>query len=335
METGHNPQLTAAEIASLWTSYLDDSMAICVLKHFIVHVVDEEIRSVLEYALHLSKEHIETLTGFYKKEDLPIPYGFTHQDLNLDAPRLYSDYFFLNYIINMAKFGSNSYTVALSNAARADMRTYFTECVASSAELFNRAVSISLSKGLFVRPPYIPPYQTEYVQKQGFLTGWFGKRRPLAAIEIMNLFFNQQRNAVGSSLLTGFSQVTQSQKVREYMIRGKDIADKHNEIFGSILREDDLPAPMYSDSEVTQSMVSPFSDKLMMFHTTALIAASVGYYGASMGSSPRHDLSVQYSRLSAEIGRYADDGAKIMIDHGWLEQPPLAPDRVALSKGTK
>jgi len=35
----------------------------------------------------------------------------------------------------------------------------------------------------------------------------------------------------------------------------------------------------------------------------------------------------------AEIGAYAEDGANIMIDNGWLEQPPGAADRDLLAKG--
>jgi hypothetical protein len=73
----------------------------------------------------------------------------------------------------------------------------------------------------------------------------------------------------------------------------------------------------------------------MMFHTTALIAAGVGYYGASMGSSFRRDLSVMYSRMIAEIGQFAEDGANIMIDNAWLEQPPTTVDHNALVSSKK
>lgn len=68
-----------------------------------------------------------------------------------------------------------------------------------------------------------------------------------------------------------------------------------------------------------------------MFHTTALIASGIGHYGTGLATSSRRDLSVQYTRLSAENARYAEDGANIMIENGWMEQPPLAADRDALA----
>ncbi|GHI01500.1 hypothetical protein AM1BK_50420 [Neobacillus kokaensis] len=70
----------------------------------------------------------------------------------------------------------------------------------------------------------------------------------------------------------------------------------------------------------------------MMFFTTSLIALSIGYYGTSMAMSPGRDLGLHYVRLSAEIAEYAEDGANIMIKNGWLEQPPMAPDRDDLVK---
>lgn len=70
----------------------------------------------------------------------------------------------------------------------------------------------------------------------------------------------------------------------------------------------------------------------MMFQTTALIASGIGYYGTSMATSFRKDIAVDYIRLTAEIAKYAVDGAKIMIDYGWLETPPQAIDRDQLAK---
>jgi hypothetical protein len=336
METERQVKLSTAEMANLWTSYMNDSMAIYVITHFLKHVEYHEIRCVLDYALHLSNQHIETVTALLNEESFPTPHGFTEKDVDLSAPRLYSDTFYLYYIQTMASFGSSAYTVALSNAVRPDIRKFYTECGESAAELFNKSTDLMLSKGLFLRPPQITtPQQAYYVQKQSFLAGWFGDRRPLTSIEIMNLFFNIQRNAIGKSLLIGFSQVAKSKEVQDYMVRGKDITSKHIEVFGSLLSEIDLPASMTWGTMPTESTIAPFSDKLMMFHTSVLAAAGTGYYGAALGTSQRRDLASHYTRLIAETVQYAEDGAIIMINNAWLEQPPTATDRDALVRGKK
>jgi hypothetical protein len=336
MESRRNVKLTSAEMANLWTSYMNDTMAICTIKQFLAHVEDNEIREILNYALHLSEQHIEKVTALMKNEDFPIPHGFTDQDVDLSAPALFTDNFYLYYISNMAKFGASAYSMAHANASRGDIREFYTECTYSSAELLNKSVSLLQTKGLYIRPPYITqPKHVDYVQKQSFLSGRFGDRRPLNAIEIMNLFFNMERNSIGASLLIGFSQVAKSREVQQYIVRGKNIASNHVEIFSSLLREDEVPAPSTWDMSPTESMVSPFSDKLMMFHTAALIAAGVGYYGASMGASQRRDLGSHYTRLITELMQYTEDGANILIDNAWLEQPPTSADRDALIASKK
>jgi len=90
---------------------------------------------------------------------------------------------------------------------------------------------------------------------------------------------------------------------------------------------------MQWDTAITDTTVPIFSDKLIMFHVSAMIAAGVGNYGAAMGASPRKDLGLKYASLIPEIALYAEDGANIMIKHSWLEEPPQTADRNKLIKG--
>lgn len=334
LNTEHNVKLMSAEIANLWTFYMNDSMSLCVVGHFLEHIEDEQTRSVLEFSMQLAKAHIRKLQSIFTEEKIPVPDGFTElKDRIKDSPRLFTDDFYHFYIQNVGKVGLEGYAFALQNAARLDICEYFTECLSESSRLLNKATEIMLSKGTYIRSPYIPAAKkVEYVQKQSYLAGWFGDRRPLNAIEISNIYLNLIQNQMGRTLLTGFSQVAESKQVRDYFIRGRDIADKHVEIFGSLLSKDFLPSASAWSTVATDSTISPFSDKLMMFHVVALNGAGIGHYGRSLGTSPRHDLGVAYTRLIAEIGAFADDGAKIMIDNGWLEQVPQASDRDKLAE---
>jgi hypothetical protein len=332
METPHNRELTSAEIASLWGNYMNDSMSICVVGHFLRIVEDTEIKAILEYALGLAQQHVQFVTDVFKKEDLQLPQGFTNEDVNQDAPRLYSDMFFLLYMQNMGYIGMSTYSTALASAARADIREFYTQCVTSSVQLNNHACNVMLSKGIFIRAPHVSiDEKADVVTSPNFFTGFFGRRRPLNVVDVGNLFFNIQRNILGFSLLMGFSQVAKSEEVRKYMSRSKEIAAKHLGIFTDALKEDDLPISGTWDAEPTGSTDAPFSDKLMMFHTISLNGAGIGFYGTSLAASTRHDLSAIYVKLMAEIGTYSEDGARLMIDKGWLEQPPRGVDRRALS----
>jgi hypothetical protein len=334
MEINHNPNLTSAELSSIWGSYQNDTLGKCTISYLLETTDDEDIGAVLAYGLELAENHIEVLTNIFHKEKLPVPQGFGEQDVNLQAPRLFSNPFMLLYIQQMGAIGLNLYSIALSNSARKDIRDYYTHCIQSSSELFNRATEVMQNKGLFIRPPYIPyPQQVEFIHSKQFLAGWLGEKRPLSSVETSFLFFNLQRNVLGRGLITGFSQVTNDKKVRNYMVRGAEIAAHHSKVVSKFLDESNLMTPSTSDAMPTESTVSPFSDKLMMLHITALNSSSIGYYGSSIGASPRRDIAGAYVRMMAEVGEYAAEGSELMIKKGWLEKPPMAPNRKDLAKG--
>jgi hypothetical protein len=182
-----------------------------------------------------------------------------------------------------------------------------------------------LNKGLWLRPPYIPVPQTqEMVQKQSFLNGWFGDKRPLLGMEIGHLFYNIITNSIGLSLITSFVQVTKTVEVKKYFIRGKEISAKHIEVFSDVLKENQLPVPSSWNFGVTDSDESPFSERLMLSIITLLISQGINNYGIGLATSMRKDIGLHFTRLTAEILQYAEDGTNLMIDKGWMEQPPKA-----------
>jgi hypothetical protein len=96
--TEHRTDLTSSEIATTWSAYMNDSMAKCILGYFLTTVKDEEIQSVIQFAYNLAATHVEKLTKLFSNEQLPRPTGFSSEDVNLNAPRLYTDMFMLSYL---------------------------------------------------------------------------------------------------------------------------------------------------------------------------------------------------------------------------------------------
>ncbi|WP_010532080.1 DUF3231 family protein [Lentibacillus jeotgali] len=334
MEPEKDVKLTSAEITQLWTAYMNESANICQFQYFLAKVEDKEIRPIIQHVLELAQSHINKITEIFNKENYPIPYGFKmEEDVDITAPRLYADTLILNYLHTMGGIVIQAYGLGVQLAVRADVYSFFAECLQQATETLREIRELMLSKGIFIRMPNLPiPESYDFVKNKSFLSGYFGERRPLTGTEITNLNLNFQRNALGAAVMIGFSQVAKSKEVRQFLVRGKEIAQKHCEVFGSILHEDDIPVPMTWNTEVTDSTAFTFSDKFMMFLTTALIALSVGFYGTSMSMSPRRDLGTQYGRLSGEILKFAETGAKIMIKNGWMEEPPRALDRDELAK---
>ncbi|UOR13442.1 DUF3231 family protein [Halobacillus amylolyticus] len=333
MENGHHPKLTSAEISNLWTTFLASTMIKCGLTHFLSTVKDPDIHSVLEYTLEFIEKRIQTITRIFQEENYPVPVGFTDDDVNTEAPPLFSDTLILLYMLNMGRFSVTGESMLYGVSARDDIAEFYSQCLEEMKELTNRARKVALDKGVLLRHPSLPsPQRVDFVKKQSFLTGWLGERRPLLGIEITNLVYNAERNALGEAVIVGFSQAVESKEIAKYMKKGKQISAKHFKIFSSVLHEENLSSAKNLTSEVTDSTVAPFSDKLMMFHISGLVASGIAQYGASMSTSPRRDLGLMYTRLTPEIAMYAEDGANIMIENGWMEQPPQAADRGELVK---
>ncbi|WP_099364878.1 DUF3231 family protein [Fredinandcohnia onubensis] len=333
MEDKSKIRLTAAEMSSLWTQYINDTLALCVNSYFLEKVEDEDVRPIIKFTLEASKENIAIARDIFEKEDFPIPLGFTEQDVNVKAPRLFSDTFILMYLRQMSILGMAGSSGALGLATRPDVVAFHKRILNLGVELQDQTRDLMLKQGTYVRPPYISiPDKVDFVEKQHFLAGFVGKKRALTSVEISHLFLNVQTNAIGKVLMTGFAQIVEGKDVKQFLIRGKKLSQKYIELFSDFLIKEDLPAPMSWDSAVTDSKVSVFSDKLIMFHVSAMIAAGIGNFGMAVAASPRRDVGLKYASLIPEISLYAEDGANIMIKHGWLEEPPQTDDREQLIK---
>ena len=333
--TENRTKLTSAEITSIWTDYMNDSMSKCILSYFLKDVEDEEIRSIVQFAYDLSSTHLKKLTHLFQEEQLPLPTGFTSEDVNMNAPRLYTDVFMLTYINHMARAGMLAYSGLVAMSSRKDIRAYFMEGLTEISNLYDKSTDVALSKGVFVRAPYISyPTKTDYIDSKKYLSGFslFSKQRPLNVIEITYLFMNIQTNIIGNKIALSFAQGSPNENVQKWMLRGKDISQKHVTLFTKSLMDNDINPPVSSDIAVTDSTTPPFSDKLTLFLMGLLSAAGIGNYATAAAASQRSDLALNYERLSIEIARYVKDGLDIMISNEWLEQPPGTLDKEKLVK---
>ncbi|MFJ8256633.1 DUF3231 family protein [Peribacillus asahii] len=328
MEIIHNPQLTSSELATLWNTYMADSMAKCILVHFKLTVENEKIEKVIDTALQIADDHIKTITDLFQKERIPIPQGFSESDIHKNAPRLYSDIYYLRYLEHMGRTGLSTYALAKAISSRKDIREIYKKWYSQAESLFDMATDLELELGVFVRPPYIDyPNMVQFVEDDEFLGSFFGKQRPLLAIEIAHLGTNIEVCHVGQTLLMGFSQVAKSKNLRHYFQRGSNIGKKQVSTFFDILKDSNTSYPSTWDSMITGSIEPPFSDKLMLFQTNLLSAIALADFGTAISGSVRKDIGLIYARLIAELSSFAEDGAKLMIKEKWLENPPQVHDR--------
>ncbi|WP_088036458.1 DUF3231 family protein [Evansella clarkii] len=319
----NNIDLTSAEMGYLWYTYQAQSMNYYVLKYFNAIVEDPEIKQINDKNMELCGSVMSEIKTIFLGQNMPVPEAFSDSDILSTEEKLFTDPFILFYQWFIAKGNLNFGSISINTIAREDVFNLFNRYISESLKILNDARLCLLNKGLWIRAPYIPvPEKNEFVQKESFLNGWFGRERPLLGIEIASIFYNLVTNTLGISLTAGFMQVTNAGKLNDYFKRGKEISSKHVEVMSKLLKKEELPVPSTWNPGVTSSTAAPFSDKLMLNLIAALNAQGMSNYGAAVSNVLRRDLAMDFTRLSAEVAIYAEDGLKILIEHGWMEQPP-------------
>lgn len=330
----HNIQLTSPEISGLWKSYMKSTAILCIIKHFIQHVQDSEIKSILDEQANSLQKFINGARNIFTEEGFPIPKGFSDEDLNPSAPALFTDIYALGFVYRLNQMSLSDYATIVTKVAREDIVEYFYDCMNSSANIFKKALNLMLLKGIYDRPPKINyPKNVEFIDKvDSVFDIWIGEKRPLNAFELGEIFYTIERNSIGLLLVMGFIQVTKDKEIKEFLIKGKGLAEKQVDIFNKILKEEEHLGSKPTSMEVSDSTVSPFSDRLIMVLMATTITTGIYLAAYALSVSMRKDLTIHYSTIMAEIMKYAGEGDKIMINRGWMEQPPQAFDRVAALK---
>lgn len=329
MNIKHSVGLTASEIAALWSAYMSNCMAVCLSKHFLKYLEDEDAKPLVSESLSNFQDHLAEIKDIFTSEKFPIPRGYSEEDVDLSAPSLFFDLFPLSYVYALSRMDSINYSTFVTCAAREDVRTLFTKWSISSLDMFNKSTSLMLSKGIYDRPAFIPyPDHVEFIEKkETLLTQWFEPNRPLNVLELSDIFFDIERNYYAATILTAFIQIVKDDKIQQYLLKGKKLANKQIEFLNETLQKDELLGTIMMNTEVTTSTISPFSDRLILGLINYTNSTAISFIGRSLSTATRIDLTAEYSKHLLEVMKFGKDGMDLLIERGWMEEPPHAPDR--------
>jgi hypothetical protein len=324
-----NIKLTTAEIATLWKTYIHKTAERCFYLHFLQYVKDDEIKSITVDAVGLAESCIGKIKAIFDQENFPIPQGFSDKDVDLLAPALYADVFALSFVYRAGQIITPHYANALTKVSRMDIYHFFAKCLSSETNFHKQSLSLMLSKGLNDRPPKMEyPTDIDFVQHApSLIQTWLSEKRPANALEIAELYQDIERNAIGLIVLLGFIQVTRDKEIKDYLLKGKKQAESELTAFTTFLKEDDHFVGFPVPSVVTNSTIPPFSEKLMLFFISSANQFAVSTLGDALSVVMRKDIAAYYARVFAEVMKFGNDGHKLLVHRGWMEQPPQPMDR--------
>lgn len=325
MSSPESVKLTSSEMASLWQGYISHTHSNCMLKYFIAKAEDNEVLNVLTKTNQSVEKIRDKTKQILALENVPIPVGFSNQDVDVNAPRLFSDSFALLYIKNLSRVMASTCSLMHTMSTRKDIRKHFKECHSEGITVFDEVSDVMLDKGLYVRPPFIDsPKKSDFIEDRDYLNGinLLDDQRFLNAIEISHIFGNVEANIVGNTITKGFGQTADKKEVRDFMEKAGKLSEKIVNTLTKFLTSSQLPSPMPSETQVFSSSQPPFSDRRMMYQLTTLTAAGLSDYATSLATSLRNDLKRQYLDFLDDAAKLGGKAQNLMIDNSWLEQPP-------------
>ncbi|MFC7394036.1 DUF3231 family protein [Scopulibacillus cellulosilyticus] len=328
--------LSSSEIGTLWLTYLEKTFIMRVLEYFIEKSDDKQAKNIMTDLWHNLKTYVEKIEVTFKNEDIAIPNGFNERDVDRNAPKLFDFGFDIMFVRILKEISMGMYTLHLNMAYREDVVLIYKDLTAITQKCYNSCTQYLLEKGILSRPPNVThPITNEIVNDTNYLNGFnlFGEKRSLNTIELGYLHHSIETNNIGIQLITGFAQCAKNKEVKDYFVKGKEISKKIIKELEEKMLQSDISFSAASGNFVTNSTKSPFSDKLMMFCIFLLNSFGLGSQSFGAIFSLRNDLTLKMALMAKNIYFYAEDGIKIMIKNGWLDQPPQMADRNKIIRG--
>lgn len=273
---------------------------------------------------------VNDIVKIFKEADEAIPVGYTEEDVNVGAPKLYDQHFDILMLRLLSEIGMGLHTLHLNLAYRQDIRNFFKRLTEFTQDTYETCMDYLDNNKVVLRSPAMSPEKiVEFAKSKEYLSGLnpFNSKRTLNSVEAGHIYFAIESNSLGRDMITGFAQVANEPEVAKYCEKGKNLAQNIIESLSNILNESDIQAPITWGGLVTDSKIAPFSDKLMMYCVSLFCSFGLGSNAIGTAFSLRTDLPVKFINITKDVLMYAQNGAKLMAEHGWLEEPPQMANR--------
>lgn len=327
--------ISGSEVGTLWLTYQEKTMILRIIEYFLEKSDDQEAKNILGMLWQELQFYVDQIKKLFEKQGINIPIGYTKADVNIEAPPLFDNGFDIIFLRVLKEMSMGLYAINMNMSYRVEVMQIFEGLTTVTQKVYKLATLYLLRKGLLALPPKVTmPKTTEFIKNKGYLSGLnpFKDKRTLNDIEMGILHHAIESNNVGMQLMLGFAQCAQDKKVKQYFVKGLELAKKQIKLFEEILLDSNIHISIASGSTVTTSTASPFSDKLMMHCTTFLNGFST--VGTSFGTffSLRRDINLKTTLIAKDVYLYAQEGIELMIKNGWFEEPPQMEDRPSLTK---
>ena len=335
MTTEAKIQLTSTDLGTLWMAYQSTCSTLIIFKVLMDKTINKKAQNILTTYIADVQIVKDKILNLYNNEKVAIPIGFDEKHIVKEDAPLFDDIFNIMFLRQIMKinFGHSALFAAMSymNEVKEIIRLNYD----IADKYYTLTTNFLSEKGVLSKPPYVSmPKKVELVEDKNYMSGFnlFSEKRALNTVEVGYITEAIQSNIVGMQMMTAFAQAGKEVEVKKHFIEGKELSKKIITDLSDLLLQSDIQPPSTWAGKATNSTIPPFTDKLMMFITSLLSSAGIGYTAMGTSFSMRSDLHLKFAAIAKGIFDFSVAGGKIMIKHRWMEEPPQMEDRNQLTK---
>lgn len=319
------PKMSSAELGSLWTTYHKKTMILRFLEYFIENADDEEAKNLMSSLWELLHPKVIEMKSMFENEGAASPEGFTKQDVNLEAPKLWENGFDIMFSRMLKQISTGMYALHLTISYREDIIRLYKQLTEITENYYGHFTQYLLERSLLPSPTYVTmPKSIDYITDKQYMKGTniLGHKRLLNTVEFGVLYHAIESNITGMQLMKGFAQCAKDEEVQKYFTKGMELSKEIIKEDENILLQNNIQSPATPGGTVTSSTIAPFSERLMMFCNFLLGGFSLGGQGFSGAFLWRNDLITKTGVQAKDVFEYTREGTILMMSKGWLEEPP-------------
>jgi hypothetical protein len=320
-----NDKLTSVELGALWTTYHKKTMILRVLEHLIQHAEDNKAKSLMSGLYEKLEEKVAEMEIMMKNSGAAKPSGFTKEDLNENAPALFTNGFDVMFCRILKEISMGMYVLHTTISYRDEIINFYRELTEITHVYYRHFTDYLLKQDFLQLPITIKmPNTIDYITDTSYMKGTnlLGQKRQLNTVEYGLLQHSVEINLIGMQLMKAFAQCSNDKEVKQYFTKGQQLSEEILQGTEKTLVENNLPSPTVPGGLLTSSVEAPFSERLMLYCTYLLGGFSIGGQGFSSVFILRNDVIAKSAIYAKDAFEYTMEGAKLMMEKGWLEEPP-------------
>ncbi|OIK13342.1 DUF3231 family protein [Bacillus sp. MUM 13] len=318
-------KMSSAELGILWMTYHKKTMILRMVEYFIEKSDDQKAKALMQGMVKKLNPAVDEITIMLQNDGAAVPIGFTKEDVNLEAPKLYEHGFDIMFCRILKEISMGMYVLHTTLSYREDIIMFYKKLTDITQNYYNLFTQYLLENRLLPTPNYTEmPKSNEYITDSSYMKGTnlFGHKRPLNTVEFGLLFHSLETNITGMQLMKSFAQCATDAEAKKYFTKGKNLTKEIIKGTENILLENNIHPAATTGGEVTTSTIAPFSDKMMLFCTNLLGGFSLGSQGFANAFVLRNDIIAKSAIYAKDVYEFGLEGAKLMMSKGWMAEPP-------------